>query len=202
MFNNLELLIETAGYIGVFSMVFAESGILLGAVLPGDTLLFTAGLLASKGYFSITILLIGTFVSAVLGDSVGYWTGKRFGRRLFNREESFFFKKSYVTKAEHYFEKHGKKTIFLARYLPVMRTFSPILAGIAGMEYTSFLTFNVLGALAWTLSITLAGYFLGTHVPNIDKYVLPIVVGIFVISFIPIIKQIFDARRGASTNVK
>lgn len=193
MFNLVPLL-ETAGYIGIFAIVFAETGLLAGFFLPGDTLLFTAGLLASRGYFNIAILLVLTSAAAILGDSVGYHIGRKFGPRVFKREESFFFKREYVTKAEIFFQKHGKKTIMLARYLPIVRTFAPVIAGVGRMEYKTFISYNIFGGLLWCSTMTLAGYFLGTSVPNIDKYVLPIVIGIFVISFIPVIVQFVRAR--------
>ena len=192
--DKLLPLIEAAGYIGVFAMIFAESGLLIGVVLPGDTLLFAAGLLASKGYFNIELMLLVIFVAAVTGDSFGYWIGKKFGVKLFNREESFFFKKEYVTRAQHFFENHGKKTIFLSRYIPIVRTFVPVLAGVGKMDYKTFFFYNVFGGLVWTLSLGLAGYFLAERVDNIDKYILPIVIGIIVFSFAPVIKHYVEYR--------
>lgn len=192
--NELLPLIEAAGYLGVFAIIFAESGLLFGVVFPGDTLLFAAGLLASKGYFDIEIILPVIFLGAVMGDSFGYWVGKKFGPRLFNREESFFFKKEYVTRAQIFFEKHGKKTIVLCRYIPIIRTLAPSLAGVGQMHYKTFLIYNVIGGLVWTLSIGLTGYFLGEHVTNIDKYILPIVLGIVVLSFAPVIKHYIEYR--------
>ncbi|MBP6884863.1 MAG: DedA family protein [Candidatus Pacebacteria bacterium] len=192
--NELLPLIETAGYIGIFAIVFAESGLLIGVIFPGDTLIFAAGLLSSKGYFNIELMLTVIFIAAVTGDGVGYWIGKKFGPRIFKREDSFLFKKEYVTRAQHFFEKHGKKTIVLARYIPIVRTFAPVLAGVGNMNYRTFLTYNIVGGLLWTLSLGLAGYFLGERVDNIDKYVLPIVIGIVVLSFAPVIKHYVEYR--------
>lgn len=195
MEDSLILLIKAVGYLGVFAMIFAESGLLIGALLPGDTLLFTAGFLASQGYLNIWILVIGCFISAVLGDSVGYWFGRKYGPKIFVREKSFFFKPEYVEKTQIFFGKHGKKTIFLARYVPVVRTFAPIFSGIGGMHYGTFLRYNILGGLAWAVMLPLLGYFLGQSVPNVDKYILPIVLGVFLISILPVLFQ-FVRRRG------
>ena len=186
--------IQAAGYIGVFGMIFAESGILIGFVFPGDTLLFAAGLLAAKGFFSLPLLLIGACIAAVVGDSVGYWIGKKIGPALFKREDSFFFKREYLTRAHTFFLKHGKKTIFLARYIPIVRTFAPVVAGVGEMPYHTFFFYNAVGGIAWCLSIGLLGYFLGTKVTNIDAYILPIVIAIFVLSFLPVIKHVISSR--------
>jgi membrane-associated protein len=193
--DTLLPLIEAAGYIGVFGIVFIESGLLVGFFLPGDTLLFAAGLLASKGFFNIVILLIGTTVAAIAGDSVGYFIGKKIGPKLFTREDSRFFKKEHAFRAQHFFDRHGKKTIFLSRFIPIVRTFAPVVAGVGNMRYRTFLLFNVMGGAVWCFSLILAGYFLGTEIPNIDTYILPIVLGIFFLSFLPVIRQVVLARR-------
>lgn len=199
--NSLIPFIEAAGYIGVFAMIFAESGLLFGFIFPGDTLLFTAGILASKGYFNIEILLIGACIFAVVGDSVGYWIGKKLGPMLFKREESFFFKREYVERTQRFFANHGKKTIFLSRFVPIVRTFSPVIAGVGGMQYKTFFAFNVFGGIFWCLSLGLAGYYLGTKVTNIDAYILPIVLGIFFVSFIPVIYQLVRGKnKGQDTS--
>lgn len=139
---ELQTLIETVGYAGIFAIVFAESGLLFGFFLPGDSLLFTAGFLASQGIFNIFILSSGCFLAAVFGDSVGYMFGHKVGRRLFHKKESFFFHKDNLQKAEIFYEKHGGKTIILARFLPFIRTFAPIVAGIGNMHYPTFLVYN------------------------------------------------------------
>jgi membrane-associated protein len=194
---TIEGLIKTLGYFGVFGMVFAESGLLFGIVFPGDTLLFTAGFLASQGYLNIYTLIIGSFISGVLGDSFGYYLGKKFGPKIFARPDSRFFKRAYVEKTQVFFDTHGKKTIFFARYIPVVRTFAPVFSGVGNMRYRSFLVYNILGGLTWTLSLPLLGYFLGRKVPNIDEYILPIVIGIFLISVIPVISKILkNIRQG------
>ena len=188
-------LIETVGYIGVFGMIFAETGLLVGFFFPGDTLLFAAGILASKGLFHIVILLTGAAIMAILGDTTGYMIGKKIGPKIFVREDSLFFKQAYVARAQHFFQKHGRKTIFLSRYIPIVRTFAPVVAGVGEMPYHTFLLFNIAGGIVWCFSIGLAGYFLGARIPNIDQYVLPIVVGIFVLSFLPVIRQFFPFKK-------
>ena len=155
-------------YIALFSIVFAESGLLIGFFLPGDSLLFTSGFLASQGFMSIYILVPLCFTAAVLGDSVGYTFGHKFGKRLFNKEDSFFFHKDHLLKAKAFYEKHGGKTIIIARFLPVVRTFAPIVAGMGDMKYSKFLTYNIVGGVLWAIGLTVAGYFLGKLIPNVD----------------------------------
>ena len=176
-------------------MIFAETGLLLGFFFPGDTLLFAAGLLAARGYFHIGLLLLVAIAAAVIGDGVGYYIGKRFGREVFVREDSLFFKKKSVDRAQAFFLKHGKITILLARYVPVVRTFAPVVAGVGDMPYRSFFTYNLAGGILWCCSIGLAGYFLGARIPNIDKYVLPIILLVFVFSFVPVIAEFISERR-------
>ena len=194
---DLKTFITIIGYFGVFAIVFAESGLFFGFFLPGDSLLFTAGLLAAEGYFSLAGLIILSFVAAVLGDSVGYWFGRRTGPMLFTRDDTRFFKKSHVEKSHAYYEKHGPKTIIIARFIPIVRTFAPILAGVSGMTYKKFFMYNVVGGLIWTVSMPTLGYFLGTRIPHIDKYILPIALGIIVVSFIPIFWKMWKARQEA-----
>lgn len=190
MHFNLPLLIETVGYLGLFIIVFAESGLFFGFFLPGDSLLFTAGFLASQGFFSIWILIAIVTVAAILGDSVGYWFGRKAGGYLYTREDSRFFKKKHLEQGRIFYENHGTKTIILARFVPIIRTFAPIVAGTARMNYRIFLIWNIVGGLIWTFSVTLLGYFLGSRIPNVDQYLLPIVLGIVVVSFLPIVIKI------------
>lgn len=181
---------QLAAYIILFGIVFAESGLLVGFFLPGDSLLFTAGFLASKGLLDITILVVGFFLAAVIGDSVGYMFGHKVGKRLFQREDSFLFHKNNLLKAKAFYEKHGKKTIILARFVPVIRTFAPIIAGMGDMHYKTFLIYNIIGGVVWGIGVTLLGYFLGGLVPNIDKYLIPIVGAIVIISILPTVYHI------------
>ena len=187
--------IKLAGYLGVFGFVFAESGLFIGFFLPGDSLLFTAGFLASQGYLNIWVLAIGSFIFAVLGDSVGYAFGKRVGPALFTREESRLFKPSHLLKAKYFYEKHGKKTIIIARFMPIVRTFAPIVAGIGEMHYRTFLAYNIIGGALWAIGISLLGYFLGSAIPDIDKYLLPIILLIIFLSVLPPIIHIWRERR-------
>jgi len=190
-----ESLIETFGTIGLFAIVFAESGLLIGFFLPGDSLLFTAGLLASQGVLNLPVILVGCFVAAVVGDQVGYMFGARVGPSLFKRPDSRLFRQSHLEKARAYFEKAGPKTVVLARFIPIVRTFTPVLAGVGQMPYRTFVTYNVLGGLLWAVGVTLLGYILGETIPDIDKYLLPAVGVILLLSFIPIGREFLKMRR-------
>jgi membrane-associated protein len=182
---DLEEFIRTIGYLGLFGVIFAETGLLVGALLPGDSLLFTAGFLASQDYLNIWILIPVCFVAAIVGDATGYYIGHRFGRSLFQKEESRFFKASYLVRAEEFFQKHGGKAIVLARFIPIVRTFAPVIAGISVMHYRKFAVFNIAGAVLWAIGVTLAGYWLGNTIPGIDKYLLPIILLIVIVSIAP-----------------
>lgn len=184
MFDLISL-IKGVGYIGIFAIVFAESGLFLGFFLPGDSLLFTAGFLASQGFLDIWILCIGVFIAAVLGDSVGYMFGKRVGPRIFQQEDSLFFNKENLHRAARFYERHGGKAIILARFMPVIRTFAPIMAGVGAMQYSKFLFFNIVGGIVWGIGISLAGYYLGSVIPDVDRYLIPIILGIIMVSILP-----------------
>lgn len=181
--------------IGIFLFVFAESGLFFGFFLPGDSLLFTAGILASAGHFNAVFLFLGCFVMAVLGDSVGYWFGKKTGPRIFSRPDSFFWNKRNIEKTEVFFKKHGNKTITLARFVPIVRTFAPIMAGVGKMEYKVFLFWNILGGFFWSGVMILAGYFLGNSIKNIDKFILPIVALIIILSIVPVLVQVLQKKK-------
>ncbi|MBM3140260.1 MAG: DedA family protein [Chloroflexi bacterium] len=182
---GLEELIRTAGYAGLFGIVFAETGLLVGFFLPGDSLLFTAGFLASQGVLDVRILIVVTFVAAVAGDQVGYMFGRRVGVALYQREESFLFRRSHLLRTEAFFERHGGKVIVIARVIPFARTFAPIVAGVGTMPYRRFVFYNLAGGFAWTAGFSSAGYFLGRSVPHVDRYVLPIVGVIILVSVAP-----------------
>lgn len=187
---DLKELLEAVGYVGLFAIVFAESGLLIGFFLPGDSLLFTAGVLASgamRNFFNIWILLPLVAVAAISGDQVGYAFGKRVGPRLFHREDSFWFHKKHLDRAHAFYEKHGGKTIIIARWLPIVRTFAPIVAGMGNMDYNRFVFYNVVGGLSWTLSMVGGGYLLGQQMrpEDVDKYLLPIIALIVVASVAP-----------------
>jgi membrane-associated protein len=195
-----EHLIETFGTIGLILVVFAESGLLIGFFLPGDSLLFTAGLLASQGKLNLGVIVVGCCIAAIAGDQVGYQFGARVGPSLFRRKESRFFKQEYVEQAQAYFDKYGSRTIVLARFIPIVRTFAPIVAGISSMRWRTFALYNVVGGIAWAAGVTIAGNILGDTVPDIDKYLLPIIVLIVVLSAIPVGLEVLRARRGKVDN--
>ena len=174
-------------YLVLFGVIFAESGILIGMFLPGDSLLFVSGVLAFKGDLNIWVLLPLFFIAAFAGDQTGYLIGKSAGTRYFKNNDSRFLKKSHVDKTTVFFEKHGPKTIVLARFVPIVRTLAPVMAGTAKMKYRLFVTYNVVGAFLWGVGVTLLGYFLGERIgaDKIDKFLLPIVGVIIVLSLVP-----------------
>jgi membrane-associated protein len=190
-------LLETFGTLGLFLIVFAESGLLFGFFLPGDSMLFTAGLLAANGFSNLPVISAGCFVAAVAGDQVGYVIGRRAGPALFRRPESRFFHKRNVERAHAYFEEHGSKTIILARFIPVVRTFVPMVAGVGEMDYRRFVTFNVVGGFLWAVGLTVLGYILGESIPNVDRYLLPMILLIGAVSFVPVIRELWKMRRQA-----
>lgn len=182
---DLQSLIKTAGYLGVFTIVFLESGLLIGFFFPGDSLLFTAGFLASQGFLDITLLIAGCFLAAILGDTIGFHIGKKLGPRIFTKDNSVFFNKKHLEAAQKFYDKHGGKTIILARFVPVVRAFAPVVAGAGKMDYKRFLTFNLVGGVLWAIGVTSAGYFLGSLIPDVDKYLLPIIGLIIIASVLP-----------------
>lgn len=192
---DLIVLVKTVGYAGVFGIVFAETGLFLGFFLPGDSLLFVAGLLAGQGFFSLPVLVFGIFVSATLGNIFGYEFGRRIGPKLFSREDSWVFKKRHALKAQGFYDKHGPKTIVLARFMPIVRTFAPIVAGVANMRYPTFMLYNILGALLWTIGLVMLGYSLGSVI-DVDRYLLPIILLIIFLSFLPGIIAYLRERSG------
>jgi membrane-associated protein len=175
--------IAHAGIVVVAGVIFAESGLMVGFFLPGDSLLFTAGFLASQGFVNVHVLAGACFVAAVIGDSVGYAFGKRMGPRLLKRPDGKIFKKKYIAQAEAFYQEHGKKTIILARFTPIVRTFAPIVAGLGSMNYRTFLTYNVIGGALWTLGLTYLGYFLGGLIP--EGYLEPAILLVIFISLLP-----------------
>ncbi len=185
MHFDLKQIIETLGYAGLFAIVFAESGLFFGFFLPGDSLLVTAGLLATQGYFNIILLVPLLVIAAITGDSTGYWFGKKFGPRIFKKDNSLFFSKKHIETASDFYKTHGTQTIILARFLPYVRTFAPIVAGIGNMHYETFLKFNIIGGTLWASLMLLIGYFLGKAIPNVDHYLIPLILLIIFLSFVP-----------------
>jgi len=196
---NPASLIEAFGTLGLFLIVFAESGLLVGFFLPGDSLLFTAGLLAYKGVLNLPVVMIVAVVAAIAGDQVGYVIGRKAGPALFKRPDSRLFHQKNLERAHAYFEKNGPKTIILARFLPVIRTFTPVVAGVGRMDYRRFVTFNVIGGVLWGAGVTTLGYTLGRTIPDVDRWLLPIIVVIGVISFVPVILELLKMRRTGKT---
>lgn len=190
-FLHLDLLhlVQIIGYPGLFAIIFIESGIFFGFFLPGGSLLFTSGVLASAGIFNIWILAPLLVVAAILGDNVGYWFGSKVGPAIFKREDSRFFKKDHLERTHAFFRRYGKRTVVLARFVPIVRTFAPILAGVGSMEYRVFFFYNALGAMLWAGGVTLAGYFLAQAVPDAERYLGPIILGIVVVSTIPLLVE-------------
>jgi membrane-associated protein len=204
-YASMILSLGIIAYIVIFGIIFAESGLLIGFFLPGDSMLFTAGFLASQkitdtnqNYLNLWILIGVTFAGAVIGDSVGYSFGHRIGRRIFNRPDSKLFKRENLEKAEKFYEKHGVKTIILARFLPIIRTFAPIVAGVGKMHYKTFLSFNIIGGALWSFIVPIAGFYLGRLIPDVDKYMIPIIVVIIIVSAIPAIIEFLKGRKKKS----
>lgn len=199
----IEMLLAKGGifvYIGLVFIVFAETGLAVGFFLPGDSLLVVAGLFAATGKLNVAVLLSTLFVAAVVGDAVGYYTGARLGPRLFTRQKSLLFKPSHLHKAHAFYEKYGGKTIIIARFVPIVRTFAPIVAGAAGMPYRSFVLFNVVGGFAWVTSMILGGYFLGSLLKSrfgidLDEHIEWVVIIVVLLSLIPPFVEYLKSRR-------
>ncbi len=199
-FHDFEALIRAGGYVVLTAIIFAETGLLIGFFLPGDSLLVSAGvLIAATGILDIWVLAGLLCAAAIIGDTVGYWIGAQAGPRLFTRERSLFFAKDHLLKAQQFYAKHGGKTIVIARFVPVVRTFAPVVAGAARMNYPTFLLYNVFGGIVWIGLLLVGSYYLGRLVPDIEKN-LHIVVAIVVgLSLLPPIIEYWKARREATT---
>lgn len=195
---NVENLIQSGGVLMVAAIVFAESGLLIGFFLPGDTLLFTAGFFASQGILPIQYLIIVTIIAAVVGDNVGYSIGEKLGPKIFNKKDGIIFKQEYIQRAETFYEKHGGKTVTIARFVPIVRTFAPVVAGVGRMPRQKFFAYNIVGAIAWVGGVTMLGYFVGDKVPNIDKYLLPVVFGAVFLTIIPTLFHALKDKRTRS----
>ncbi|MGI8926472.1 MAG: DedA family protein [Tepidiformaceae bacterium] len=195
---DLESLITTVGYVGLFIIVFAETGLLIGFFLPGDTLLITAGLLAGRGELEILVLIPLLIVAAVLGDATGYQIGRKAGPRLFRRDDSRWFQRRHLERARAFYERHGGKTIVLARFLALIRTFAPTIAGAAGMPYRRFAVFNVAGGVLWVASMTLLGYWFGKKVEDVELVFTGLVVVVIAISVAPAAWHLLRTRRAAA----
>jgi membrane-associated protein len=191
-------LVRWGGYVALVAIVFTETGLLIGFFLPGDSLLITAGLVAAAGGLDIWWLNVLLSAAAIVGDSVGYAIGYRTGPKIFTREDSRWFSKRHLVRTREFYERHGGKTIVLARFIPIIRTFAPVVAGVGQMEYRRFLAYNVLGGIGWVVSMTWAGYLLGQAIPDIGRYIHVVIVVIVILSVIPIGVEWWKARRGAA----
>ncbi len=186
---DIPSLIAFGGYFILFAIIFAETGLMVGFFLPGDSLIVIAGLFAAKGDLNVFYLIILLSIAAITGDSLGYLIGKKAGHALFHKRESKFFRRKHLIATQHFYERHGGKTIFIARFVPIIRTFAPVVAGIAEMDYRKFLSYNIFGGIFWVTSMALIGYFLGSVVPNIEENIHYVAIIIIILSIIPIIYE-------------
>lgn len=179
-------LIQWGGVVGIAAIIFVETGLFFGFFLPGDSLLITAGILASTGYLDVRFLIALSIAGAVAGDQINYTIGRRLGPRLVRRNERF---QSYLERAEKFYEDHGSKTVTIARFVPVIRTFAPAVAGAARMKYPRFVAYNIAGGVLWVLTTTLLGYVLGTTIPGIDNYLLAVIAVVVGLSLVPVVLE-------------
>ena len=197
--SNLEELIKWGGLTVLIIIVFAETGLLVGFFLPGDSLLITAGLIAAQGYLDIYILNISLIIAAIVGDQVSYWFGKKTGPKIFNREKSIFFAKDHLVKAKHFYEKYGGRAIIYARFVPFARTFAPIVAGVGDMSYKKFVSYNIFGGILWVTSMTLLGYFFG-NIPFVKKNFEYVIIGVIILSLVPVVIGYLSHRKESKLN--
>ncbi len=193
--HNLTELVQWAGIFGLAAIIFSETGLLVGVFLPGDSLLVTAGLLAARGYLNVYALAPLLTVAAICGNSVGYFIGRATGPRIFNRENSLFFNKKHAIRAHEFYAKYGRKTIVLAQFMPIIRTFAPVVAGVGGMKFRQFITFNIIGAVVWIWSMAGIGYFLGSYIPGIEQHIEIVIAIVIFISILPGLISGYRARR-------
>jgi len=182
---NVPELVRLVGLIGLIVIVFAETGLLIGFFLPGDSLLITAGLFAARGDFNIVGLNLALIAAAILGDATGYWIGRRTGQALYSRPDSLLFRREHLRITHEYYERHGGKTIVIARFIPILRTFAPVVAGVAEMGYRNFASYNVIGGILWVSSMTLCGYLLGNLIPDIESRIHIVVAVVIFLSLLP-----------------
>lgn len=188
---DINHIIQVGGLLLIAAIIFAESGMMVGFFFPGDTLLLSAGVLADGGKLSLWSAIIVIAVAAIAGDNVGYQIGKSLGPRLFRKPDGLVFRKEYIDRAEVFYEKHGSKTMLLAHFVPIVRAFAPVTAGAGKMPRKLFITFDAIGDIAWTILLTLFGYFIGSKIPGIDKYIEPVLVAVIIIFLAPTIYHVF-----------
>ena len=189
MDGDILTILRSIGYVGVFLIIFIESSIFFGFFLPGASLLFTTGILASQGFFNVWILIATLSCAAIIGDSVGYWFGKTAGIKLYSKEDSRFFKKKHIVQTEFFYAKYGKKAIVLGRFIPVFRSLVPMLAGVSVMNYQTFFKYNIIGGILWAGGVTSLGYIIGVKIPNAEQYLTPIVLVIIFITVVPLLNE-------------
>lgn len=194
MHINVTDLIQSGGLLVITLIVYAESGMMVGFFLPGDTLLLSAGVLAAGGQFPIELAVAAIALAAVLGDNTGYMIGNVMGKRLFKKKDGIIFRQEYVQRAEKFYEKHGAKTLLIAHYVPIVRSFAPLVAGVGKMNRAQFFIYDFIGASSWAVIVTLLGYWFGSRIPDLDKYILPVVLAVMVISFGPMVWHIVRDR--------
>ena len=191
---DVESLVRVGGIIGLTTIVFVETGLLIGFFLPGDSLLVTAGLFAARGDLDLLTLILCLSAAAILGDTLGYNIGARAGPRLFSRPDSLLFNKKHLITTKEFYDHHGPFTIVIARFVPIVRTFAPVVAGVGAMTYKRFVAYNVVGGIGWVLSMILGGYFLGQLIPNIHKNIDKVIVVVIFLSLLPIIVKYLRER--------
>jgi len=196
---HFDELIRWGGHLVLVAIVFAETGVMAGFFLPGDSLLVTAGLFAAAGHLNVAVLILELSAAAILGDSLNYSVGRRLGPRLFSREDSLLFHKDHLRRTKRFYEKYGSKTIVLARFVPVLRTFAPVVAGVGEMDYKTFLTYNVAGGIAWVNAMVFTGFFLGRVIPNVDRHVHKIILIVIFLSVLPAIHELWKERKARTT---
>lgn len=184
---DVEFLVRTGGLLVLIIIVFTETGLLLGFFLPGDSLLVTAGIFAARGDLDLVTLNVSLSLAAIAGDTVGYGIGARTGPKIFTREDSLFFNRKHLISAKEFYDRHGGFTIVVARFMPIIRTFAPVVAGVGAMQYRKFIAYNIFGGIFWVMTTTLAGYFLGTMVPNIQERIHVVIAIVIVLSLLPAI---------------
>lgn len=197
---NIEHLIQAGGLLLIGAVIFGESGMFIGFFFPGDTLLLTGGVFAAQGKLSLLWLIVVVAIAAIAGDNTGYHIGRQWGRRLFSKPDSLFFRQEYVQRAELFYERWGSRTMLVAHFIPIVRTFVPPVAGVGRMNYPKFVIFDAIGDSAWAVIVTLIGYWFGTKIPNLDHYIVLAVVAVVVITLGPtfyhVIKALLEKRSG------
>jgi membrane-associated protein len=188
-------LIQSGGLLLIATIIFAESGMFVGFFFPGDTLLLSAGVFAGQGKLSLLSVILVVSIAAILGDNVGYLIGKKLGRQLFERDDGVLFRKKYLHDAEKFFARYGDKTMLFAHFFPIIRTFAPPVAGVAAMPHRKFFIYDAIGDIAWATTVTLIGYWFGTKIPNIDRYIVLAVLGVMVITLGPTLYHVIKALR-------